>query len=360
MSFLTRFFPVPAFLSMPAVGVDISDASVKYLALRRTARGIKLGAYGEERLAPGVVNAGGHIEKVSELAAVLSKIAQTHSFEHVALSLPEEQAYLVELSMPNMKESALRESIELSLEEYVPLPPAETIFDYRIAKYPVSEKEGYDLSLAALPLATVESYADVCKKSSLQPLSFEIEAHALARALVPRDFLGTYMIVDLGLTRSGVAIGSAESVLFSSTIPLGGDLITQAVAKALNIPKRDAEKLKAEKGLSRAKADEELFAALVPVLSALKDEIAKNVSFWQTHLDSRGKPHAAIQKIILCGGQAIMPGFADYLSSGLTAPVEIGNPWINIALETPIPEMPRALSLQYATAIGLAMRSFVS
>ena len=359
MNSLLRIFPVPKFLTLSALAIDISDASVKYLALFVDKGKVVLGPYGDEPLPAGVVSSGGKIEHAAELVKVLAKIESEHSLGHVALALPEEQAYLVELRLPFMKESELRGSLELSLEEYIPLPLAETIFDYEIVSRPATPKDSYDLAVGALPQTLVQSYLSACTEAGMNPLSFEIEAHALARAVIPRDAEGSYMIVDLGKTRTGFAIGDAQRVMFSSTVPLGGDAITKALVKQLAITYEKAEELKTTKGLSRAKGDEALFEALIPVLSALKDEVGKHYAFWHSHPDSGGVKRVPIRKIFLVGGQANMPGLADYLSSGLGCVALAGNPWVNIPLASPVPLMPYPVALRFVTTIGLALRHLV-
>jgi len=61
---------------------------------------------------------------------------------------------------------------------------------------------------------------------------------------------------------------------------------------------------------------------------------------------------------LLCGGDANLIGFPEYLSYELKLPVEIGNPWINIlSFEKRIPEIELRESLSYAIALGLALRA---
>ena len=44
------FFPTPSFLRMPSVGLDISDKSVRFLGLRETSNGIRVGRSEERRV----------------------------------------------------------------------------------------------------------------------------------------------------------------------------------------------------------------------------------------------------------------------------------------------------------------------
>ena len=67
----------------------------------------------------------------------------------------------------------------------------------------------------------------------------------------------------------------------------------------------------------------------------------------------------AIEKIILCGGDANLLGLTDYLSASLKIPVERADIWTNIDYRDGfIPEIEFNDSLRYATAVGLALGGF--
>jgi len=110
--------------------------------------------------------------------------------------------------------------------------------------------------------------------------------------------------------------------------------------------------------LSRKKENEKFFNAVLPIISAIKDETAKHLSFWKTHVSLQNRTDKKIEKIILCGGDSNLIGLPEYLSDTLNLPVKLANPWINIvSSENYIPEIDFRESLMYATAIGLALRS---
>ena len=229
------------------------------------------------------------------------------------------------------------------------------IFDFdlkeRIEK---ANSSGYlDVNISAFPKKLVEAYRDAFKDAGFIPLAFEMEAWAFARAVVPQGVKEPYLIVDFGRTRTTFAIVSNGKVQFTSTINVAGNHLNSALVKSLKIDKTLAEKIKKERGLIRNKKDnnEEVFIALIPLVSAIKDEIRKHVSYWNSRREK-------IEKIILCGGDSNLPGFTEYLSYELKIPVELCNPWVNIvSFEEYIPEIALRDSLIYTTALGLALRS---
>lgn len=348
-----QFFPPPKFLQMPAVGIDISDASLRFVELIEKRKGFVIGRFGERAIPRGIIEAG-EVKKTAELRAILSDIKKEYNLEFVSASLPEERSYLYGLRLPNMKMDAIRGSIELSLEEHVPIKVDEAIFDYDI----ISEADGaLEVEVSVISRALVDGYLEAFSGSGVTPILFEVEAHSVARSVVPEGDKGTYMIVDFGKTRTGISIVSGGVVQFTSTISVGGGALTEAIAKNLKISYDEAEKIKREQGTASSEANADLTLALASTMSIMRDEINKHMSYWQMHTDDYGKKREMIQKIYLCGGDSNLTGFLEYLAAGLSAPVERANAMINVnTLDKYIPEISFDDSLRYASAIGLALR----
>ncbi len=67
-----------------------------------------------------------------------------------------------------------------------------------------------------------------------------------------------------------------------------------------------------------------------------------------------------LERVILCGGEANVPGLSSYLASALEAEIEIANPWVNInSLTSYVPEITSKHALRYATALGLALKGYL-
>lgn len=348
-----QFFPPPQFLQMPAVGLDISDTAMRFVELVEKRKGFEIGKFGELAIPRGVIESG-EVKKPADLNALFVKLKKAYNLEFVSVSLPEEKAYLFDLRLPAMKRSALHNAIELALEEHVPIKAEEALFDYDVVK---EDQSFCKVVVSVVPRALVDGYLEAFQGSGITPVAFEVEAHAVARATVPHEDKGTYMLVDFGKTRTGIAIVSEGAVQFTSTVPVGGGLLTGAIAKSLSVSYEEAEKIKQEKGISEGNAHDDLSLSLMSTISILRDEINKHKTYWQERMDDYGKQRPSIQKIFLCGGDSNLAGFLDYLSSGVVVPVEFASVMTNVnTLDEYIPEISFSDSLRYATAIGLALR----
>lgn len=348
----SKLFPTPKFLKMPSIGLDISDQSIHFVELLPRKFGYALGRYGEKKIPLGIMESG-KIKDVSGLKKILTLLHEEYKIGLVNVSIPEEQAYLVRMSLPRVQKRELRGSIELQLEEYIPLRPEEAVFDYEV----ISENnKEYDIEVSALPRTVSESYFSLFEGTGLTPLVFEIEAQAIARAVLPRGDTTTHMIIDFGETRTGLAVVSDGVVMFASTLDIGGHVINDSIEKTFHVSGEEAEKMKREYGLIKNYGDKEFFNTIVQPISVLKDEVNKHFIYWHTHLEHGEKERKKIDGIVLCGGDSNLLGLADYLSANLRIPVRVANVWINVnSIDSYVPEITLNDSLRYATAIGLTL-----
>ena len=348
-----KFFPPPRFLQMPAIGLDISDTSVRFAELVESRKGLRIGRYGEWAIPAGVIDSG-EIKKPLELRMIFVDFKKKFGLDFVAVSLPEEKAYLFNQHLPTMKRNEIRGSLELTLEEHVPIKVDEAIFDYEILEETDTVTK---VGVSVLTQSLVNAYVESFSGTGITPMIFEIEAQSIARSVIPFGDNQVYMIVDFGKTRTGIAIVAGGTVQFTATIPIGGGTLTDAISKNLNIPYEEAENMKRAKGVLGGVGDENFSLAIMSTISILRDEIARHHSYWGAHEDEYGKARPPIKKIYLCGGDSNLSGFIDYLASGLPVSVGLANVMVNVnSLDEYVPEISFNDSLRYATAIGLALR----
>lgn len=351
-----RAFPTPGYLAPPALGIDISDEGIKYAELLRTKDGLRLGRFGERVFPPGVIEKG-VIKKPEIVTEALRAVHAELALRVAFVSIMEGQGYFVRMKISADDPASIRSAVELQLEEFIPLNPAEAAFDCELVPAIRPEQTGEEVSVAALPRSAVEAYCEALFGGEFEPLALEIESQSIARAVVPRGDKGTFLLVDIGRLRTGVTIVSEGIVGFSSTVAIGGDNFTRLIQKELGVSYEEAEKMKKEQGIGAEGGP--LFSGLVSLLSALKEEVGQHCAFWSSHPFETGTVRKKIEGMYLSGGAGNMAGLPEYLSSTLSMPVKLANPWVNVAsFEDSIPAMPFAVSLGYVTAIGLALRAF--
>ncbi|OGI68837.1 hypothetical protein A3A05_02440 [Candidatus Nomurabacteria bacterium RIFCSPLOWO2_01_FULL_41_12] len=353
--FFFRFFPVPKFLSTPSFGLDISDESLKFIELINTRDGIRVGRHGERNIPQGIIESG-KIKDPKRMEEILSLLKREEGLKFVRASLPEAQVYLFKLRLEKTGLVNVRESIEFSLEEHIPISAQDTIFDYELLS---EDTQSLDLQVAAIPKNVIENYLAIFRDTQISVVSLELEAQAIFKAVIKKGDLETYMIVDFGEKRTGIFIISHGVVMFTSTLDVGGVMLTEMIAKNFKVSFAEAEKMKKKYGLQRNTENKEIFSVLLNSVSILRDELVKHFLYWHTHKDETGKNNPPIKKIILCGGDSNLTGLADYFSVSMKTKVEMANVWVNIVdTETYIPEIDFKQALSFAAALGLALGNF--
>jgi len=339
----------------PSFGLDISDESLKFVELIPTRAGIRLGRFGERKIPAGIIESG-KIKDQEELEKVLLTLRREEGVRFVRVSLPEEQVYLFQLQLEKSGLKNVRESIELALEEHIPIPAQDAIFDYELLS---EDSNTLKLQIAAIPINVITSYLSVFKNSMISVQSSELEAQAIARSVIKGGDMDTYMIVDFGQTRTGIFIISRGVAVFTSTLDIGGMALVDMIQKSLNVTHEEAEKMKIEYGLLRDVPNKEIFPVILNTVSILRDEVAKHFLYWHTHKDENGKDRPPIKKIILCGGESNLIGLTEYLSVSMKTGVELANVWTNITdTQKHIPEIGFRKSLAFAAVFGLALGDF--
>ncbi len=152
--FFNRFFPAPSFLATPSFGLDISDESIKFIELVNTRNGLRVGLHGERKISPGIIESG-KIKNPKRMEEILMLLKKEVGIKTVRVSLPEEQVYLFKLRLEKLGLVNIRESIELSLEEHVPLSAEDAIFDYELLG---QDAQSLELQVATIPKNVIENY----------------------------------------------------------------------------------------------------------------------------------------------------------------------------------------------------------
>ncbi len=213
--------------------------------------------------------------------------------------------------------------------------------------------------VSAFPKDLALEYAQVFAAAGLVLTALEGEAQATMRALFSGATKGATLVIDLGRTHTSFfMVVDNLSVLASSVAEIGGDFLTKAIEKGLGVTVAEAEELKNKRGLLQNQ-DHSLIDALLPAVSVIRDESNKFMLYWNTQTESDGQGLPAVSRVVLCGGQAVLPGLAEYLSASLGLPVEVGDVWKNILeVKLTVPPLNLNQSVRNAITIGLALRSF--
>ncbi len=352
--FLRLELAPPRYLAQPTAGIDISASGIKVAMLKERTHGLELGAFGEESLPPGAI-VSGEILDTAAVVAALRTIAKKHGVTTANVTLPEARSYLFEADVPGKNKKEWRTAIEQHLDEYVPLPPAEVIFD----AVPVFHSpERTHLAGVGVARRAVELAVSVFDEAGIHVRSVEGETFGVPRAILPHGNTETLLIIDIGRTTTKLLIVVHRIPIFATTLDVGGHALTAAVQKYFNVSEEEAKKVKAEHGLIATDENADYLAAMLSTVSIIREEIVRRLEYWQSRAEV-GTPHEPVTRAILIGGNATLRGLPEYLETSLKIPVELGDVFTNLASHDDwLPPIDYMESLAYATAIGLALREY--
>lgn len=344
-------------------GIDVNNLSLRIIKLQKRGNSFNLVSFNETFFPPGIVKEG-VIQNEQALAKIIKTACKTVKgkkldTKYVVVSLPEEKSFAQVIQMPKMTEDELKLALPFEAENYIPLSIDTVYLDFQVIDYHEPSVSHMDLLINVMPKSIVDSYVSCFKKAGLIPCILEVESQAIVRALVKNNKKAAPTVfIDFGETGTNLIIYSNNSIRFTVIIPVSSGQLTEAISEKLGIGFNEAEKLKMQYGLDKnaGKEADSLISAMSPSLRDLAEQTKKYINFYQGHtFHEYFSSNEAVEKIILCGGGANLKQFPEFLSKNLKIPVELGDPFLNIAKDkTGLFSHKKTLS--FTTAIGIALR----
>lgn len=352
--FLHTAFAPPSYLSMPTIGIDLSTSGVKGALITEHVHGLELSSFVDLRFPPTAFTEGDIADRGAVIAA-LRELKTKLGVSTASVSLPESKSYLFETHAVGTTHEALKIAVEQHIDEYVPLPPADTAFDILALK---QDAEGTLVVGVGYARRIVEEILSVCEEAGLTIRAIENETFAAARALFSFGDMGTALIIDIGKTTTKLTIVAGGAPRFATTVGIGGHALTLSVQKHFGVTETEARRVKLTHGIVPGEGNEDYLAAMLSTASAIRDEIARRLDYWQAHAALSGG-HEPVSRAVIVGGNASVRGLAEYLEGALRIPVATGNVFANFAApDLWLPPLDYTQSLVYSTAVGLALREY--
>ena len=343
--------------SYGAFGLDLSDLSVKVVRMEEKNGGAEVVSFGTADISRESLVDGEIIKQENVIAAIKKAIGNSGPkkirTKKVICSLPETKAFLRIINLPEMKDEEVKEAIKWEIEANIPMSVDQVYYDWQILEHNLTGENGkMSVLVVAFSKKVINQFSETLKLAGLEVVGMEIESIAQARSLLREDDARTSLVIDLGDRRTSLLVIIGNIPCFTSSIPVSGSGMTDAISKMLNIGIDEAEKTKLAYGIGSASQQDVIFRSVKPILDNLANEIERTVDFYLSNLSYS----MSVDRIIICGGGSNMQGIIPYLSKKINREVELGNPWTNFLPSEKIPIIDKNKSVQYSTAIGLALK----
>ncbi|WP_144327360.1 pilus assembly protein PilM [Tepidimonas charontis] len=347
----------------PLLGVDIGSTTLKLVELDR----LRDGRYAVLHCAIEPMDKGwivdGNIEKFDEVAEALRRLVRKAGTKtkDVALALPGSAVITRKIHVPGeLNEDELELQVEAEAAQLIPFPLSDVALDFCVVG-PSSSAQGYvEVLVAAARKEKVSDRQGLAEAAGLNPVICDIEPYAARlaarRAIERLSNAGANAVValfEIGSASTALQVIRNEEMIYERDQPIGGQMLTQAIARQYAMPLEEAE-LKKKNGIGLP-ADYPQ-QVLQPFLDTLGQELGRALQFFFT-----STPHNKVDHILLSGGSASLPGVAQAVMAQTGFPTSVLNPFDGMALPPQL--SPARLAVEqtsYLVATGLALRRFAS
>lgn len=341
--------------SRQLVGLDIGSSSIKALELKATKGGYELVSFGTEHLAQDTV-VDGAIMDAPQVANAIGKIfdAQRIKTKNVATSVSGHSVIVKRVPLPLMTEDELYDRIPSEASQHIPFDIADVNLSYQLLE---SMDSQMDVLLVAVKKDKILNHTNVLAQAGKTPVVVDIDAFALQNCFEVNydpDAGQTVALLNVGASVMNINIVRGGVPLFTRDVSVGGNQYTDALQKELDLSFEDAERLKKGDSLPSV-TDEQKQQILRSVSDILTLEIQKTFDFFRATASGEN-----IQRIVVAGGTARVPGLVDLLREEFAMPVEELNPFRKVLVNSSkhSEDQIREMGPRLAIAVGLALRSF--
>ena len=233
------------------------------------------------------------------------------------------------VKLPPLSGDRIEKIIQYEAEQNVPFPIDEVVWDYQLIDTGDSELSAM---LVAVKSEIVEELTSAIEDAGLEPEVVDVAPLALHNATVHNyeDTGECITVLDIGARSTNLVFIEGPRV-FSRSIPVAGNAITQELMKEFGLSFQDAEDLKLEKSVVGQGG------AVGSGADAVMDQVSKNVRSVMTRLHAevnrsinfyRGQQGGnAPVRVLLTGGSSVIPGMDTFFSEKLGLEVEVLNPF---------------------------------
>jgi len=263
------------------------------------------------------------------------------------------------VKLPPVGRDKLSQIIQYEAEQNVPFPMNEVVWDYQLIG---DDSEELNVMLVAAKVDSIKRLTDCVQAADLEPDVVDVSPMALYNAMRYNhpELEGCVMMLDIG-ARSSNLIFIEENRIFSRSIPVAGNAVTQELMKEFETDFAAAERLKRELGFVAfggvyAGADNEtadrVSKIIRSVLTRLHAEVNRSINFYRSQ--QGGSPPASV---LLTGGSSMIAHVDTFFQDKLKVPVGYFNPFARVSVSEEIDAERLNDDMQsMGEVVGLALR----
>src|SRR4030042_1497265 len=337
------------------VGLDIGSGYLKVVQLKDTKGGYELEIFDMLPLPPELIVDGAIIDSL-RLADSLKELIRKAKIKtkDVTVGLAGHSSVIVKrVSLPEMSEEELSESIKFEAEQYIPFDIEDVNLDFQILG-PKEEPGQMDVILVAVKKDIINDFLSVVKEAGLNPVIVDVNSFALENIYEVNYEIEpdkNVAIVNIGASTINMNILKGGISVFTRDSAVGSNLHTEALQREFNLTYENAERLKRGEPIENI-PPEDAFSIMELASEEIIDDINRSFEFYRST-----ELHEDINEVILSGGCALIKDFPSLLSEKGGIETKVIDPFKNIKISKKIDlAFMEEIAPIAAVATGLALR----
>ncbi|MBU1120102.1 pilus assembly protein PilM [Patescibacteria group bacterium] len=334
------------------VGIDFGTHSVKAVELRNISSDFpELVNLGSQITPRGVINSEDKADQ-TKLSDVLKKLYDSSKIRNksVVMALPEFSVFTRFLEFPGVKLEELKDAVYFEAKQYIPMPLDEVQLSYITIGFNQA-KNAPRVLLVAAPRKIIDIYINVAMSAGLELAAIETESVAMGRAMYRATKKKDLVMLDFGANSTDMSILSEGYLVFSQSIAIGSDSLTQSIVNKFNFEYSRAEEFKRNYGVVENVLEGKINNVLSPIVESILVEVRRGIEFYKNKTLV-----AAPMDYILNGDGALLPGLMEYVAKSLGVNVSIATPWNAVRVDNKFKDIITKSGPSYSVAIGLALK----
>jgi type IV pilus assembly protein PilM len=332
------------------IGLDIGSGYLKAVQLKDTKSGYELELFDVLPLPPELIVDGSVIDSL-RLIDSLKELARKAKIKtkEVAISIAGHSSVIIKrVSLPDMSEEELSESIKFEAEQYIPFDIEDVNLDFQILG-PKEEPGQMDVILVAVKRDIINEYIAVVKEAGFNCQVVDVNSFALENIYEVNYEIEAgknIALINIGASTINMNILKGGISVFTRDSAVGSNLHTEVLQREFNLTYDVAERLKRGEAVENV-SPQDAFSVMELASEEIIGEVNRSLEYF----------HEEVNEVILSGGCAMVKDFPRLLAEKIGVETKVMQPFKNIRIPkkfdvTYIEEM----SPMAAVAAGLALR----
>lgn len=334
------------------VGLDIGSSSIKVAEIVQDRSGDRLVNYGiSEPLSEAIVD--GEIMDRQMVHEAITNLIESRQIKNknVVTAVSGRAVIVKKILMDRLSEEDAKEAIQWEAEQHVPYDINDVSLDFQIINPNVDQKK-MQVLLVAAKKDMIANHAEIIKDAGLTPTIIDVDSFAIQNAIEANYDLHndeTVALINMGAEITNLNIVRNQTPHFTKDLSVGANSFVEGIQRKYNVSQ--AEALSALRGRGDGAID------VASIVQSTCEDLSVQIDRAVAYLRSAGDADR-VDRILISGGSARVPGLAEFLNSRHQVPVEIVNPLQRLLVDPGLfdGDSPDGVGPVLTVAIGLALR----